>query len=189
LTSTTMMRCFIAVDLASQECLDRIKDAQDKLASTGADLKLVERQNLHITLRFLGEISQTQVQKIMEQMKKVGMSKFEVALEGMGAFPDIRRPNVVWVGITKGARELSELFRKLEPEIVKLGLPPDRRGFSAHLTIGRVRTGRNRQQLVNVISSYENRSFGSFIAESMKLERSLLLSRGPEYTVLYEVHA
>jgi 2'-5' RNA ligase len=189
LTSTTMIRCFIAVDLASQECLDRLREAQDELASTGADLKLVERRNLHITLRFLGEIPESQVRKIMEQMKKVGMSKFEVALEGMGAFPDMRRPNVVWVGITKGARELSELFQKLETEFIRLGLPPDRRGFSPHLTIARVRTGRNRQQLINFITSNKSRIFGSFIADSMKLERSLLLPKGPEYTVLLEVRA
>jgi 2'-5' RNA ligase len=95
----------------------------------------------------------------------------------------------VWVGIRNGAQELSQIFQRLEPQIVRLGLTPDRRGFSPHLTIARVKSGRNRQQMINILSSYQDHSFGSFIADSLKLKQSILLPRGPQYTVLFEVHA
>jgi len=180
-----LIRSFIAVDLNDDHILHNIMEAQQTLSRTGGDLKLVEPQNIHITLRFLGEIRQELVQDIIEQMKQIQFSAFQIEFKGLGAFPDLHRPRVVWVGIEKGATKLSEIFETLEKGLRALRVQPDTRGFSPHLTIARVRSGRNREELARVVSEMRDKEFGSIVTDSVRLKKSTLTPSGPIYSDLY----
>ena len=180
------IRSFIAFDIDSESVLKRMTEVQTMLTKTGADLKLVEPKNIHMTLRFLGNITLSRVEKIFEEMKKVQFTPFDVRLHGVGAFPNPRYPRVVWAGITQGADQLRSIFEQLEPKLLGLGFEPDSKGFSPHLTIARVRSGRNRVELAKCLSENENCEFGVIDAKCLKLKRSDLTPRGPIYSTLKE---
>lgn len=180
------IRSFIAFDIDSESVLKRMTEVQTMLTKTGADLKLVEPKNIHMTLRFLGNITPSTVEKIFEEMKKVQFTPFDVRLHSVGAFPNPRYPRVVWAGITQGADQLRSIFEQLEPKLLGLGFAPDPKGFSPHLTIARVRSGRNRVELAKCLSENENCEFGVIDAKCLKLKRSDLTPRGPIYSTLKE---
>ncbi|MCW4008216.1 MAG: RNA 2',3'-cyclic phosphodiesterase [Candidatus Bathyarchaeota archaeon] len=181
------VRSFIAFDIESDAVLRRVAAAQSLLAQTGADLKLVEPKNIHITLRFLGNITPSMIEKIFEEMKRIQFTPFNVQIKGIGAFPDLRYPRVVWAGITEGADQLKSIFSQLEPRLRGLGFAPDSKGFSPHLTIARVRSGRNKAQLARFIIENASYDFGSVAANCLRLKKSDLTPKGPIYSTLKEV--
>lgn len=180
------MRCFIAVDFENTELLDALGRFQTSLKGTGADLKLVERENIHLTLRFLGDVREGLVEELINLVSDIKFNPFPAELRGVGAFPNLRRPRVIWTGITKGADRLRGLFKRLEPEIVGMGFKPDGRGFSPHITLARVRSGRNRDRLVEEVMDCADESFGEFEVKHIRLKRSILTPRGPIYSTLAE---
>jgi 2'-5' RNA ligase len=180
------IRSFIAFDLDNEAVLRKITAAQNILVKTGADLKLVKPDNIHITVRFLGNITPPMVEKVFEEMKKVQFTPFDVKIQGTGVFPHMRYPRVVWVGITEGADQMRSIFSQLEPRLRKLGFAPDSKGFSPHLTIARVKSGRNKVELVKCISENADCEFGVIRAECLRLKRSNLTPKGPVYSTLKE---
>ncbi len=180
------IRSFIAFDIDNDAVLRKITDVQNLLIKTGANLKLVKPENIHITMRFLGNITPPTVEKIFEEMKKVQFTPFDVKIQGTGVFPHMRYPRVVWVGITEGADQMRSIFSQLEPRLRKLGFAPDSKGFSPHLTIARVKSGRNKAELVKCISENANPEFGAIRAECLRLKRSDLTPKGPVYSTLKE---
>lgn len=180
------IRSFIAFDMESDEVLNKLSAVQKLLIETGADLKTVAPQNIHITIRFLGNISPSMAEKIYETMQKVQFSPFVVQLCGLGVFPSLNYPRVVWVGMTQGAEQLKSVFSQLEPEIQKLGFPRDAYGFSPHLTIARVRSGRNKQLLAELVTKKANYDFGTINADCLRLKKSQLSPKGPTYSTLKE---
>lgn len=181
------IRSFIAFDVEDSQLISHIIEFQKLLLNTGADLKLVEPQNIHITLRFLGDIPIHMVEKIQEKMKKISFTPFEVKIKGVGVFPTMRYPKVIWVGITQGIAELHSIFNQLEDGLQELGFRPDPKGFSPHITIARVRSGRNRAQLVKIIEESRNVEFGKFTMKYLRLKKSDLTPKGPIYSTITEV--
>lgn len=181
------IRSFISVDLEDETLVEALVKTQRKLQETGADLKLVEAENMHLTLRFLGEIALSTVNSVIEELKMVNFKPFRLTLQGLGAFPNLRRINVVWVGIIEGKTELEQIAEKIESSVRKIGLPPDRKGFSPHLTIARVRTGRNRDKLAEILKMSQNHNVGSINVDSIRLKRSVLIPKGPKYSTIFEV--
>jgi 2'-5' RNA ligase len=167
--------------------LKRIAEAQALLIETGADLKPVEPENIHVTLRFLGNISSGMVDGIFEDMKKVQFIPFNINLHGLGAFPDVRYPRVCWAGIAEGANQLRGIFSQLEPRLRARGFSPELRGFSPHLTIARVRSGKNKNELAECIRMNAEYDFGQISASCLRLKKSDLTPRGPVYSTLREV--
>jgi 2'-5' RNA ligase len=181
------IRSFFSFDIEDQTIIRRLTEVQGMLPNTGANLKLVKPQNIHLTVRFLGNISPSMVDGIYEEMKQLSFTPFTIELRGLGAFPKLAYPRVVWVGIRKGADELTDVFEQLEPRLRGLGFKPDRKGFSPHLTIARVRGGRNKAQLIKLIRELEDYEFGAVKAECFRLKKSDLTPKGPIYTTLREV--
>ena len=181
------IRAFFSFDIEDQTIVRRLTEVQRTLINTGADLKIVKPQNIHLTIRFLGDISPAMVDAIHEEMKQISFTPFTVELRGLGAFPKLNYPRVVWAGIRKGADELKDVFEQLEPRLRGLGFKPDSKGFSPHLTIARVRTGRNKAQLVKLIQELADYEFGAVKAECLRLKKSDLTPRGPIYSTLREV--
>lgn len=181
------IRSFIAFDIDNELILGRFSEVQEMLTRTGADLKLVKPQNIHITMRFLGNISSYMVDSLYERMGRVSFIPFDVEIRGLGAFPSLNYVRVVWAGIPRGADELSNVFEQLEPNLRGLGFKRDPKGFSPHLTIARVRTGRNREALVQCIKGSADYEFGTVRAKCLRLKRSVLTPKGPVYSTLKEV--
>jgi len=181
------IRSFIAFDLDNEAILKKMMTIQELLVKTGADLKPVETQNIHITLRFLGEIRVENVEKIYEEMRKVKFTPFQAKIRGVGAFPNVNNPRVVWTGITEGADKLQNIFSQLEPRLRDLGFAPDSRGFSPHLTIARVRSGRNKDKLAQCITENSSVEFGIVEAACLRLKKSQLTPKGPIYSTLKEL--
>lgn len=180
------VRCFIAVEVEDAVILDALGRVQAGLKGTGADLKAVERENIHMTLRFLGDVGEGILEDVKGLVSELEFAPFSMELEGIGVFPNLGRPRVVWVGLTKGAEELAGIFNILEPSLVGMGFKPEGRGFRPHITIARVRSGRNRAQLVEEVLNYRGEHFGEFEARHVRLKKSVLTPRGPVYTTLAE---
>jgi len=185
--SQERIRCFVAVDLDEPSIRERIVTAQRGLEDTRAQLKLVNPEILHLTLRFLGEIPQATVEQVKSAMDAVRFSSFEVEFLGLGAFPNPNRINVVWVGIKRGQEQFNEMFRQLEPKLRQIGLPPDNKGFSPHLTIARVKSGINREALAKFVASLVEQEFGKMTVKVLRLKKSTLTPKGPIYTTIHEV--
>lgn len=183
------IRAFLAFDIEDQRILQRLSHAQKQIANSGANLKTVKPQNIHVTIRFLGDIQQSMVDTIHEEMKQISFSPFTIELKGLGVFPKLSYPRVVWAGINKGSEELKNVFQQLEPRLRGLGFKPDTKGFSPHLTIARVRGGRNKFRLAEIVQEMLDYEFGTIKAESLRLKKSNLTPRGPIYKNLREVHA
>ncbi len=180
------IRSFIAFDMDSEAVLSKMTHVQNVLLKTGADLKPVEPKNVHITVRFLGDIASDMANKIHDEMKKVKFAAFNAKIHGVGAFPNTHYPRVVWAGITDGAEQLRSIFEQLEPRLHELGFAPDPKGFSPHLTIARVRSGSNKDALARCIKENADVDFGVVRAACLRLKSSDLTPHGPIYATLKE---
>ena len=180
------LRCFVAVECSGNELTVKFKEVRRMLEATRADMKFVEPENIHLTLKFLGEIDPTLVDQSSQIVKETSFQPFDAKLEGIGVFPNLRRPRVVWAGITEGVSQLAEIWKEVDMKHSKLGFERERRGFSPHITICRVRSGRNRGRLVEEISAHGDYVFGALHVNRIKLKKSVLTSKGPIYTTLAE---
>ncbi|MBS7614685.1 RNA 2',3'-cyclic phosphodiesterase [Candidatus Bathyarchaeota archaeon] len=183
-----MIRSFIAVDIDDATVLENLSKIQERLLRTGADLKLVKPENIHITLKFLGDITMTMVDQIYNEMDQVYFGPFEIKIKGIGAFPNLRRISIVWAGIHQGNNELRAIFNQLESRLQTLGFKQDYKGFSPHLTIARVRTGKNKELLVRELNCLADYEFGTVAAKCLRLKKSVLTPQGPIYSVLRETY-
>jgi 2'-5' RNA ligase len=172
--------------LENEDVQKKLAAAQNLLVQTGADLKLVEPQNIHMTIRFLSDITPDMVEKVFEEMKKTQFAPFDVRITSLGAFPDLRYPRVVWAGIIEGTDQLKNVFNQLEPRLRLLGFTPDPKGFNPHLTIARVKSGRNKAQLAEFITKNASYDFGTVNAKCLRLKKSDLTPKGPVYSTLKE---
>ena len=178
-------RAFIAVDVEEPSVVERIKALQALLMATKSDLKLVEPENIHITLWFLGDITPAMAERIGDCLRALDINPFTIELMGLGAFPSPGRPRVIWIGVGRGSEELRSMYERLKPCLRKLGFRPDPKGFTPHLTVARVR--RRTPELVKTIMENADMTFGSFRAEEVRLKKSVLTPRGPIYSTVLAV--
>ena len=181
-----MVRCFIAVECQDKEVVEGIRRVQGALESTGAHMKHVEPENIHLTLKFLGEIPQHQVDEIAEIIKDISFEPFIFKIEEVGVFPNLKRPATIWAGITDGVSDLAAVHKEVDSKMAKLGFERERRQFQPHLTISRVKSGRNRDQLVEELLAVKDTVFGEVKAGYIALKKSVLTPHGPIYTTLAE---
>lgn len=178
----TTVRCFVAVRLA-ENLMRPVIEVVNVLRKTGAGVKWVEPENLHFTLKFLGEISAADVAVAEGAVHRAlaGKSRFSISLGGVGAFPSAGSPRVVWLGVTSGAGELRALAADVERELESEGFPGEKRAFSPHLTLGRVRSPGGAGALSPLLSSLKDRATGSMEVSAVHLMRSTLAPKGPVY--------
>lgn len=179
------MRAFIALELP-EPVRAALADLQSQLAQSGADVAWVHPLRLHVTMRFLGEITDAQRRQLEAGAGRIASASppFDVRLTQPGAFPSMRAPRVVWVGIGQGSDALVELAEGLERESVKAGLQEEERGFVAHVTIGRVRSPKKLQALSDALAAGRWQAPAPFEADSLTLFESVLQRGGPVYTAL-----
>lgn len=174
------MRLFVAMDVP-EPALGAITRFQGDLAATGSDLKLVERENLHFTVKFLGEVTEAEAAEAKSRLARLALKGAEVELRGVGAFPDVRRPRVVWAGVSRDHRTLVEsLAMEAIASLDGLG-ERDSRPFQPHVTLARVRSSRGAGELTALIRERSDFSFGSAKLTELKLKSSRLTPAGPVY--------
>jgi len=178
-------RGFIAIDIDS---LSKIVEFENKIKQSGAIVKLVEPKNIHITLKFLGDTDEEQVDEIEEIIKKAveGIDPFKIQLKSTGVFPNQNYIKVVWVGIYNGD-QIGIIANKIDEKLSEIGFKKENREFSSHLTIARVKSAINKEQLLQVIDKYKEFEFAEIKVDSIKLIKSELTQKGPIYTTLKEV--
>lgn len=182
-----LIRSFIAVEL-NEAIHKELTILENNLKSSQADVKWVEPTSIHLTLKFLGNINEEQLNQIKLILDNIisPEKSFNIRLSGMGAFPKIGFPRVVWVGIKDGNEELSKIVDMLEAQLHRIGFPKENRPFSPHLTLGRLRSTKGKDKLIELL---KNSSFESAIYETIDhitLFKSTLTSKGSIYTPLYK---
>lgn len=180
------IRAFIAVDVQDPGVLEMVRRIQEDL-SRHVKAKFVELENIHFTLKFLGEISEEAVEEVHGVMKELKFEPFELRLCGVGCFPDARRVNVIWIGAREGGDKLTLLANELERKLRRLGFEPEQRPFTPHATIARVKYVQSREGLVSTLEKMKNLEIGRIVVDSVKLKRSQLTPKGPIYTTLRSV--
>lgn len=177
------VRAFIAVRVP---CTRPIRTLLRRIAELDGPIKPVEPENLHLTLRFLGDIPLTEIAAIGEAVRRAAASQtvFSDELRGVGVFPRLGRPRVVWVGLDNPVA-WSELHAALDRELAALGYPSEARPFLPHLTVARVK-GRPPDGLATLVERHADTAFGEFEVGHLELLQSELTRQGPIYTTLSE---
>ncbi len=184
------IRLFIAVEVEDEETFRRIIKLRDELltCSKGArGIKGVEDENIHLTLRFIGEVSEALLPSIMSCVKGCSnFESFEIEVKGVGAFPSYSRPRVIWVGVGRGADKL-KLLRRILDKCLNQIVKPEPQEFIPHITLGRIKGSYDRVCLQTFINTHADEVIGTSKVTKVKLKRSILRPQGPEYHDILEV--
>jgi RNA 2',3'-cyclic 3'-phosphodiesterase len=179
-------RTFIAVEI-SDDIRNNTVALQEALAKTGATVKWVEPENLHVSLLFLGEVDDRELHAVCRAVKEVAATEppFPLRVSGVGAFPTPRRPKILWAGITDGAGELKRLYERLEAKLLELGCyRKEERGYTPHLTLGRVKGEADGFALAPELAKRLAWDGGRTVVDEVVVFASVLEKDGPVYTVL-----
>jgi 2'-5' RNA ligase len=178
-------RGFIAIEIKPTP---QLLTFEKEIEKTGADVKLVEPENIHITIKFLGDTDEKNIDDIERLMKDSvqGIKPFSITLQGTGVFPNQKYIKVLWIGI-KDNGTIGTIAQMIDEKLSLLGYKKEKRDFSPHLTIGRVRTARNKEPLLRVIENHASEEFTNQNIHVILLKKSELTPKGPIYTTLREV--
>jgi 2'-5' RNA ligase len=180
------MRCFIAVNL-DDSMKREIGSVITGLKSGNWDVKWVPAENLHITLKFLGETSEDLAERIKRELAVISgrYGHLDLSFRGVGVFPDRKRPRVVWIDLFY-PEELRRLQEEVEQILSTIGFEREDRPFSPHLTIGRIRSSRGKDFLLNAMEALKDKDFGNIRADRISLMKSDLKPTGAQYSVVAE---
>ena len=180
-----MIRSFLAVDLPPA-VKDRLAEIINRLKPGTMGIKWVNPDQVHLTLKFFGSIPQEKVDRIAAAVfETVGTCRpFDLYLQGVGGFPNIRRPRVIWAGLGGNLEALKNLFLGLEEAFFGIGIPRETRPFHPHLTLGRNKTGQPNEKLFLRLSNYAEPASEPFVVRELQLFKSELKPGGPIYSIL-----
>lgn len=179
-----MPRIFVAVEL-SEEVRASLAEAKKALERTGADLKLVESENIHLTMRFIGGVSENKLEDIKWALKSAEKPEpFKALVYGMGVFPHPGYIRVVWAGVADGSEKLKSLRESLDSKLSEVGISSEDKDFTPHFTIARVKSGRAKDNLNDFVDDNLDREWGVIKVNKIDLMKSDLTPEGPVYTVL-----
>jgi len=177
-----MVRTFVALEL-SKDIQDQLALAQETIRLCRAHLTFVDPKNIHITAKFLGEVDEKTLQKVMDALRSITFSSYPVTASTV-TVNNPKRPHTVWCSIDdigQGER----LFHLIEDALVPLGFERETRRFTPHATLARVKSPH--PSLFTVLDSLKNKSYGSCTICGIKLKKSTLLPQGPVYEDLLGV--
>jgi 2'-5' RNA ligase len=185
-SSDEQIRSFIAVDLAPQ-VRTALLDMCKELAGAGADVRWVRADGLHVTLKFLGPVQHSRLQRVRDQLAAVlvGQPRLHLEVRGLGAFPSLHRPRVLWAGIIGDG--LAELARRARAALDELGFEAEKRAFQPHVTLGRVRSMRRWERLEALMKSHLEARFGESHVDAVIVYRSTLRPDGAVYNPLWTI--
>ena len=183
-----MIRAFIAITLpaALQQEIERV---QDDMRRQMPGWRWVKPANVHLTLKFLGEMPLDRVESIVRAMERgvAGQKIFPLYARSLGCFPDLTRPRILWMGLDDPHQALGPLHARLEAALAEQGCPPEKRPFRPHLTIARAQANGDRGRLGMLLRTYHAEQFGAISVACMRLVQSQLHRDGAVYTNLQSV--
>lgn len=182
------IRAFIALEI-SPEIIARLIAVQRHLRDAAAQVTWVRPEGIHLTLKFLGNMPEERVPEIIRvlEIAATAQGPFRAGVAGMGAFPNLRRPRVIWAGIAQGAEACCVLAQAVEQQCAALGFPPEERPFSPHLTLGRVKSPVGVERLIALLREHDSEQFGEMPVTELRLIRSELFPDGARYTTLRQI--
>ena len=178
------MRTFVTVEINNDEVLESIKKIQSDLDLRA---KPVALENIHFTLLFLGEISEQISFKVQEALSSIKFVEFDVEFQGIGAFPKVSQPRVIWVGTDeKGGEQLCNLASQVESALSPLGFQRDK-PFRSHVTIFRIKN--KVRNISDKLTKFSSEKFGIQRVSEIKFKQSVLTPEGPNYSDLQVIKA
>lgn len=177
------MRLFIAADL-DPEIREKLVPVQQVLNRSG--VKTVEKDNVHITLKFLGEVEDRRVEPIKEALRQIEFKSFDLHVKGVGFFPSLQHIKVAWVGVDEGNHEITDLAKQIDDRMKKLGFKKEKKKFIAHATLARIKkiNAEEREKMLKDMEPHLNRDFGWMKVNNFTLKKSELTPKGPIYSDL-----
>lgn len=184
---TDPVRCFVAVDI-DREIRTTVGVFLETLRREFRGIKWVKPDNLHLTLKFLGNVEPGAVEGVGAALDNAvnGRTPFTLNFSGAGLFPDRGSPRVLWIGVTAGAEEMTALGAAVEESLSPLGFPPESRPFTPHLTIGRVKNIGTPRMLAEAMADAADIGWGESVVDRIHLVRSELFPSGPRYSILHD---
>ena len=180
------LRTFIAI-----EATDQIRSAGarliQKLSHLGPGVRWVNPENIHLTLKFLGEVDERQLHQVCRQLGEAARecTAFSLRCGGVGAFPSLTQPRTIWMGVEDQEGRLAQLQQRAESSLVGLGFPPEARRYHGHLTLGRIRYNRrDSSELQQLIDAEAKTEFGILAVDEVVVFASSLSRGGPTYTAI-----
>jgi 2'-5' RNA ligase len=179
------LRMFIAVSL-SPSVLPSIEKMMRILQANVEGVHWVEPKNLHITLKFLGDVPLNDLPQLIRAVTQSVETtpSFDLAFHGFGVFPSRASPKTIWIGCREGSEELGQIAERINEGLLPLGFPREARRFSAHLTIGRIKRAVQHSPLIPLLDEQQDRSFGSCSVSEVQIFSSELTRRGSIYDEL-----
>jgi len=174
------MRTFIAIEV-SDVVRDNLVKAQERIGSKAAKIKFVERENFHVTLKFLGEVDEATLDEVKAALSEIAKKhrRHRVRVKGIGVFPNPNYVRVIWAGI-ENDEGIKAIASDVEREMRRLGFKKEK-NFVAHITIGRVKFVKDKVELAMALKDLANEDFGEFEVEAIELKKSTLTPKGPIY--------
>lgn len=179
------IRAFISIDVDTSES---IKEFCNALKRCDAALKVVDPENIHITLKFLGNIEEKLVPKIKDIMKESveGINPYIATLRGVGAFPSTSKIRVIWIGLSN-SEMLVNIADRLEEKLERLGFERETRPFSPHITVARTKKSVKMNAVRELMEEWIDVEFSTQLIDRIRLKRSVLTPKGPVYSTVEEV--
>jgi len=183
-----LIRSFLAIELPKL-ILKKIEEVQRDLRSTRADVRWVNPEKIHLTLKFFGNIEESRIDPIFKSIEEPirNTPPYSIEVKGVGAFPQLRNPRVIWIGLVNGKEILTSFQKQIETQLEKIGFQTENRPFHPHLTLGRMKSSRGREEMVGRMEKHREEEFGDFQVERVILFKSDLKPSGPVYTLLREM--
>jgi 2'-5' RNA ligase len=183
------IRTFFAVDLLVKPILKKITEIQKDLDVPNSRIVFVAPENMHFTMKFLGDIEEATVPEIQKAVEEITFVPFPLELKGIGCLPSFSYINAIYIGATKGTEELRDIAKELDQICTKFNIKKEKRSFTAHLTIGRVKKIQDKSLLVTKIRGYAEEIFGEITVNAVQFKKSVRTPQGPIYTNLFEIIA
>lgn len=179
------IRTFVAIELPP-DIRDALQRIINRLKSSAGEVRWVKADLIHLTLKFLGDVEEGRIPDIAGCIERCvsGFSSFPLAVRGLGAFPGESSPQVIWIAAADETGSLAGLQRSIEAGLAHVGFAKEKRPFSPHLTLGRLRSPRGKEAARRGLAELQQADCGSFRADGVSLIKSDLTPNGPIYTVL-----
>lgn len=179
------IRVFIAIEIDS-EIKDKLSEYLSKLKRTGADVKWVSPENIHLTMKFIGHIEKEALVDLNKVINDAvsNIEPFSISVGDIGAFPSLNKPRVVFVCVQERGNNLLNIYERLDKGVESLGIKKESKKYVGHITLGRVKSQRNISRLKNTLNSGAECYFGCEKVTSLSLIQSKLTPTGPLYTRL-----
>ncbi len=176
------VRTFVGIKIPQDLSSKIFKFSSEKLKNIKGKIKLVEEQNLHITLLFLGEIEQNKIREIIDELKKIKDKRFSIKIKGLGFFPSYESPRVIWLG--SESHQITNLHNKIKDRLKIFVQKDEPKSFVSHITVARVKSHTSPEETKKLLDENSQLEFGEFEVKEFHLFESKLTPQGPIYKII-----